>query len=70
MTYCKDAYQAARGADCLVVATEWNEFKELDFIKLKKILRRPLLVDARNIYDIKLLKDLGFTYIGVGRGNA
>ena len=68
--YCQNAYQAAKGADCLIVATEWNEFKELDFVKLKKMLRRPLLVDGRNIYDIKLLKDLGFTYIGVGRGNA
>jgi len=68
--YCKDAYQAAKGADCLIVATEWNEFKELDFVKLKKMLKRPLIVDGRNIYDTKLLKDLGFTYIGVGRGNA
>ena len=67
--FCKDAYQAAKGADCLIVATEWNEFKELDFIKLKKELKRALIVDGRNIYDPKLLKDLGFTYIGVGRGD-
>lgn len=68
-TFCKDSYQAALGADCLIVATEWNEFKELDFIKIKKMLKRPLIVDGRNIYDLKLLKDMGFTYIGVGRGN-
>jgi len=67
--FCKDSYQAARGADCLIVATEWNEFKELDFVKLKRILKRPLIIDGRNIYDFKLLKKLGFTYIGVGRGN-
>ncbi len=67
--FCKDSYQAASGADCLIVATEWNEFKELDFVKLKKILKRPLIIDGRNIYDFKLLKKLGFTYIGVGRGN-
>ena len=67
--FCKDSYQAAKGADCLIVATEWNEFKELDFIKLKKMLKRPLIIDGRNIYDLKLLKELGFTYIGVGRGN-
>jgi len=70
VTFCKDAYQAARGADCLIIVTEWNEFKELDFSRLKKMLKRPLLVDGRNIYDVKLLKDLGFIYVGVGRGNA
>ena len=69
VVFCKDAYQAALGADCLIIATEWNEFKELDFIKLKKKLKRALIVDGRNIYDPKLLMALGFTYIGVGRGN-
>jgi UDPglucose 6-dehydrogenase len=69
VVFCNDLYQAARSADCLVVVTEWNEFKELDFSKLKRILKRPLVIDARNIYEPKLLKDLGFTYIGVGRGN-
>lgn len=67
--FCNDAYQAAKGADCLIIATEWNEFKELDFIKLKKSLKRALIVDGRNIYDPKLLSKLGFSYIGVGRGN-
>ena len=67
--FCKDLYQAGSSADCLIVATEWNEFKEMDFTKLKKSLKRPLIVDARNIYDPKLLKAKGFTYIGVGRGN-
>jgi UDPglucose 6-dehydrogenase len=69
VVFCKDAYQAALGADCLIIATEWNEFKELDLKKLKKKLKRKLIVDGRNIYDPKLLMDLGFTYIGVGRGN-
>jgi len=67
--FCDNLYQAAGSADCLIVATEWNEFKELDFVRLKKTLKRPLLIDARNIYDPKLLKQMGFTYIGVGRGN-
>jgi len=67
--FCKDAYQAARGADCLIVATEWNEFKELDFVRLKKTLKRALVIDGRNIYDSKQLKKLGFTYIGIGQGN-
>ena len=70
VVFCNNLYEAAKAADCLVVATEWNEFKELDFVKLKKILKRPLLIDGRNIYDPKLLKKLGFTYVGVGRGNA
>jgi UDPglucose 6-dehydrogenase len=69
VVFCKDAYQAALNADCLILATEWNEFKELDFIKLKKKLKRALIIDGRNIYDPKLLRNLGFTYIGVGRGN-
>ncbi|MDP2927227.1 MAG: UDP-glucose/GDP-mannose dehydrogenase family protein [Candidatus Omnitrophota bacterium] len=69
VVFCKNAYQAAEGADCLIIATEWNEFKELDFIKLKKKLKRALIVDGRNIYNPKLFMDLGFTYIGVGRGN-
>lgn len=67
--FCNDPYQAARNADCLIVATEWNEFKELDFKKLKKVLKRALLIDGRNIYDPKLLGELGFTYIGIGRQN-
>lgn len=69
ITFCKNPYQAALNADCLIIATEWNEFKELDFRKLKKKLKRPLIVDGRNIYDSQLLKKLGFTYIGIGRGN-
>jgi UDPglucose 6-dehydrogenase len=69
VSFCKDAYQAAQGADCLIIATEWNEFKELDFKKLKKKLKRALIVDGRNIYDPKLLTEWGFTYIGVGRPN-
>lgn len=67
--FCENPYQAASNADCLVVATEWNEFKELDFEKLKKALKRALIVDARNIYDFRLLKKLGFTYVGIGSGN-
>ena len=65
---CADAYAAARGADCLVVLTEWNEFKELDFKRIKKLLRQPLILDGRNIYDPARMRALGFRYIGVGRG--
>lgn len=69
IVFCRDPYQAVKGADCLIVATEWNEFKELDFVKIKKALKHPLVVDARNIYGPGQLKKLGFTYIGVGSGN-
>ncbi len=65
---CKDPYEAARGADCLAILTEWNEFKELDFKRLKKLLRQPLIIDGRNLYDPARMKALGFRYIGVGRG--
>lgn len=66
--FCKDAYQAAKDSDCLLIATEWNEFKEIDFKKIKKIMRQPVLIDGRNIYDPKEMKRLGFKYIGIGRG--
>ncbi|MDD5077681.1 MAG: UDP-glucose/GDP-mannose dehydrogenase family protein, partial [Candidatus Omnitrophica bacterium] len=65
--FCKDAYRAATAADCLVIATEWNEFKELDFARLKKKLKRPLIIDGRNIYEPGPLSKKGFTYIGMGR---
>lgn len=64
---CKDAYSAVKDSDCLVVMTEWAEFTELDFIKLKKLMRQPFIVDARNIYDPDMLKNIGFKYIGMGR---
>ncbi|MBI3022080.1 MAG: UDP-glucose/GDP-mannose dehydrogenase family protein [Candidatus Omnitrophica bacterium] len=65
---CKDPYEAARGAECLVILTEWNEFKELDFHRLKKLMRQPLIVDGRNMYDPDRMRTLGFRYLGVGRG--
>jgi len=66
--FCRDAYEVARGADCLVILTEWNEFKELDFNRLKKLMRQPIIVDGRNIYEPGKFKELGFRYIGIGRG--
>ena len=64
---CKDPYEVARGADCLAILTEWNEFKELDFKRIKKLLRQPLIVDGRNVYDPARMQALGFRYIGIGR---
>lgn len=65
--FAKDAYSLAKGCDCLVIVTEWDEFKELDFLRIKKLLKRPLIIDGRNIYDSKKLKRLGFEYICLGR---
>ncbi|MEI6632023.1 MAG: UDP-glucose/GDP-mannose dehydrogenase family protein [bacterium] len=65
--FCQDAYEACRGSDCLLVLTEWDEFKELDFSRIKKLLKRPLVIDGRNIYDPKRMEKLGFSYVGIGR---
>ena len=65
--FCKDAYSAAKNSDCILLATEWNEFKELDFKKIRRQMRQPILVDGRNIYDPAEMKRIGFTYIGIGR---
>jgi UDPglucose 6-dehydrogenase len=65
--YCKDPYEAARGADAVLVLTEWNEFIQVDFQKLRKAVKRPVIVDGRNIYDPLELADKGFTYYGMGR---
>jgi UDPglucose 6-dehydrogenase len=65
--FCKDSYDACKGSDCLLVVTEWNEFKELDFSRVKKLLKRPLLIDGRNMYEPQALQKSGFTYVGIGR---
>jgi UDPglucose 6-dehydrogenase len=67
VTYCKDAYETIKGAECILLMTEWDEFKGLDFKKVKKLVKQPILVDARNLYHDKDLNKLGFIYKGVGR---
>jgi UDPglucose 6-dehydrogenase len=67
VTFCPDAYSAARGSDCLLIATEWDEFKELDFARIKKLLKRPMVIDGRNLYEPKQMLKLGFSYVSVGR---
>ena len=59
----------ADGCDALVVVTEWNEFKQLDLEKVKTLLKSPVIYDGRNIYDPWLMRDMGFTYQAIGRGN-
>ena len=64
---CQDAYTAARGADALVLVTEWNQFRNLDLEQLKAALRRPVFIDLRNVYEPERLAALGFRYVSVGR---
>ncbi len=64
---CRRAYEAVVGADALVVVTEWNEFREPDFAKIKSLMRNPAVFDGRNIYDPRVLRELGFHYEGIGR---
>src|SRR5207249_10762656 len=63
-----DLYDAARGADALVIVTEWNEFRNLNLTHLKQVMRRPVLCDLRNIYDPDEVEAAGLSYVGVGRG--
>jgi len=65
--YAGDEYDAAQGADALVLATEWNQFRGLDIAKLKARLREPVVVDLRNVYDPEVMRSLGIKYTGVGR---
>jgi UDPglucose 6-dehydrogenase len=67
-TVAAAAHAAARGADAAVIVTEWNEFRNLDLRRLKRIMRRPLLCDLRNIYEPEEVEKAGFRYVGVGRG--
>src|SRR2546425_3313017 len=65
--YCKDPYAVATGADALLIITEWDEVRQLDLDRLKSVMRRPVIVDGRNIFDPRTMRDRGFVYRGVGR---
>jgi UDPglucose 6-dehydrogenase len=67
---CADAYSALEGADGVVLLTEWNEFRALDFAKVRTALKRPLMVDLRNVYRPEQMAQAGFEYISVGRAPA
>ncbi len=64
---CNDAYDACRGADALVIVTEWNQFRMLDLERVRSLLVRPVVIDLRNIYDPGPMRDAGFDYVCVGR---
>ncbi|WP_169568588.1 UDP-glucose dehydrogenase family protein [Sneathiella limimaris] len=67
ITFCKDAYEPLEGADAVVIITEWNEFRALDLDRVKSSMKSPIMVDLRNIYEPREMKDLGFEYTCVGR---
>ena len=67
VVWCRDAYDAMTGADALVILTEWNEFRALDLERVKGLLRTPLIVDLRNIYDPGTVAAAGFRYVSIGR---
>lgn len=65
--YCTSPQDAARGADALLLLTEWNEFKQIDLMKIKKLMKEPVLFDGRNVYDPAKMREIGFRYKAVGR---
>ena len=65
--YCQNTYEAAAESECIVIVTEWDEFRYLDLKKIRDVMKQPTIVDGRNIYDPKEVHALGFRYIGVGR---
>ncbi|HWP57775.1 MAG TPA: UDP-glucose/GDP-mannose dehydrogenase family protein [Candidatus Acidoferrales bacterium] len=69
IVYARGSYEAARGADALLIVTEWNEFRSPNFRRLKEALKQPVIFDGRNLYDPGELGKLGFTYYGIGRGH-
>lgn len=67
--YCDDPYQAITGCDACVLATEWNQFRKMDLDKIKELMKNPVFIDLRNVYDEEQMRSAGFKYIGVGRAS-
>jgi UDPglucose 6-dehydrogenase len=68
ITYCDSPYSAAKEADAVFLITEWNEFKQLDMVRVHALMRRPILLDGRNVYEPQQMREMGFIYRGMGRG--
>jgi UDPglucose 6-dehydrogenase len=67
VSFCATAYEAASAADVLVIATEWNEFRNIDLSRVKSLMRQPIILDSRNIFEPERLRNMGFTYSSTGR---
>ena len=65
--FCKDSYEVAKNSDALVIVTEWHEFEVMDLGRVKKLMKKPLIIDGRNIFESAKMKKLGFRYISIGR---
>jgi UDPglucose 6-dehydrogenase len=70
VSFAETSYEALAGADALVIVTDWNEYRHPDFERIRTSLRRPIVVDGRNLYDPARMTKLGFTYLSIGRGAA
>jgi len=66
--FCRNPYEAAQNSDCLLIMTEWDEFRHLDLARIKRLLRQPILIDGRNIFEPGQMNKLGFIYKSIGRG--
>ena len=67
VVWCESAYAAMEGADALVIVTEWNAFRALDLARVKRLMKAPVMIDLRNIYDPEEMSAAGFRYASVGR---
>jgi UDPglucose 6-dehydrogenase len=68
VTFCDNAYSVAEGCDCLLLLTEWPEFKDIDYVQIRDAMRQAVIFDGRNFLDASKLRDIGFEYFGTGRG--
>jgi len=69
ITFCEHSYDALADVDGMILVTEWNDFRHPDFERMKKLMKRPLVIDGRNIYNPEKMRKLGFEYHSIGRGN-
>jgi UDPglucose 6-dehydrogenase len=67
ITYCADPYQAAQGADAVLIVTEWSEFREIDWARIRTVIERPLILDGRNMLNATEVTGHGFHYVSIGR---
>lgn len=67
VVFCKDVYDTVKNVDAFVLVTEWAQFRNVDLAKIKHLMKRPLVIDGRNFYDINRMKNMGFEYYGIGR---
>jgi UDPglucose 6-dehydrogenase len=67
--WCRDAYDAMDGADAVAIVTEWNEFRALNLERVKSLLKKPVMIDLRNVYRPQQMRDTGFDYVSIGRAS-